>query len=55
MKAEAAESYKIVALKPMFNLIQGTFPLTIFLCTAAVASWQQIIPAHQHQRATSCV
>lgn len=55
MKAEAAEFYNTVALKPVFNLIQGTFPLTIFSCTAAVASWQQIIPVHQHQQETSCV
>lgn len=54
-KAEAAESYKTVALKSVFNLIQGTFPLTIFSCTAAIASWQQIIPLHQHQQETSCV
>lgn len=55
MKAEAVESYKTVVLKLVFNLIQGTFPLTIFSCTAAVASWQQIIPVHQHQQETSCV
>lgn len=55
MKAEAAESYKTMVLKLVFNLIQGTFPLTIFSCTAAVASWQQIIPGHQHQQEISCV
>lgn len=55
MKAAAVEPYKTVAVNPVFNLIQNTFPLTIFSCTAAVASWQQIIPVHQHQQETSCV
>lgn len=38
MKAAAVEPYKTVAVNPVFNLIQNTFALTIFSCTAAVAS-----------------
>lgn len=48
MKAVAAESSKTVAPNPVLNVIQGTFPLAIFLCTAAAALGWPIIPIHQH-------
>ena len=55
IKAVAAESSKIAAPNLVLNFIQGTFPLTIFLRTAAAVSPRPITPIHQRQQETTCV